>query len=284
MFKRRVAKNTKHSDGSPRVPHFYSDQKLSLLGTEGRQKFIDRLYNDGSHTGSLDRAEKSQSSDAWNGRKGQSGETDSAHMSGEGMYIRSSDDATSGISGGVILFSDDVISKLDAQWAFDDVWGNPHNTDQVAKWNVGGGPWGSYIDGLQTDGSGNEIYIPHQVPWTDSVVDLGKVPGDRLGKLEVMVADQNIDISVLNSKHIVVQTDPSSSDVRFVVWDQPEGGGPLKMTFGPPIKRSALPSAKIQGKLDKYKTADPNAPVLFGSGVKKPAPLPLLDIDEDDMM
>jgi len=277
-------KNTKHSDGSPRVPHFYSDQKLSLLGTEGRQKFIDRLYNDGSHTGSLDRAEKSQSSDAWNGRKGQSGETDSAHMSGEGMYIRSSDDATSGISGGVILFSDDVISKLDAQWAFDDVWGNPHNTDQVAKWNVGGGPWGSYIDGLQTDGSGNEIYIPHQVPWTDSVVDLGKVPGDRLGKLEVMVADQNIDISVLNSKHIVVQTDPSSSDVRFVVWDQPEGGGPLKMTFGPPIKRSALPSAKIQGKLDKYKTADPNAPVLFGSGVKKPAPLPLLDIDEDDMM
>lgn len=277
-------KNTKHSDGSPRVPHFYSDQKLSLLGTEGRQKFIDRLYNDGSHTGSLDRAEKSQSSDAWNGRKGQSGETDSAHMSGEGMYIRSSDDATSGISGGVILFSDDVISKLDAQWAFDDVWGNPHTTDKVAKWNVGGGPWGSYIDGLQTDDSGNEIYIPHQVPWTDSVVDLGKVPGDRLGKLEVMVADQNIDISVLNSKHIVVQTDPSSSDVRFVVWDQPEGGGPLKMTFGPPIKRSALPSAKIQGKLDKYKTADPNAPVLFGSGVKKPAPLPLLDIDEDDMM
>ena len=282
--KEKGVKNTKHSDGSPKVPHFYSDQKLTLFGTEGRQKFIDRLYNDGSHTGSLDRAEKSQSGDAWHGRKGQSGDTDSAHMSGEGMYIRSSDDATSGASGGVILFSDDVISKLDAQWAFGDIWGNPHNTDQVAKWNVGGGPWGSYIDGLQTQDTSNEIYLPHQVPWTDSVVNLGPVTGDRLGKLEVMVADQNIDIGVLNSKHIVVQADPSSSDVRFVVWDQPEGGGTPKMTFGPPIKRSALPSAKIQGKLDKYKTADPNAPVLFGSGVKKPAPLPLLDIDEDDMM
>jgi 8-oxo-dGTP pyrophosphatase MutT (NUDIX family) len=250
----KLGQSDKHTGNVPKVPWFYSNQNISIGGSDERQKLISRLFIDGSHTGSLDRAEKSQSAIAFSNRSGMSGDTDAATGSGEGMYLRMADHATSGADGssGVILFSDDMVGKLDAQWADFDVWGNPHSSTPK-KWSSTGGPWQHYVNGNQTSTSSNEVYIPHQVPWTESMVNLGDVSSTSLESLESDIRDSNIDLSVLNSRNIIVK---SGSGYRFVVWEQGPNGPVMKL--GPVVKRAQLPSAKITGKLETFKTADIN--------------------------
>jgi hypothetical protein len=248
-----------HTGGTPKVPTFYSSQNMKISDIEEREKFIRRLYNDGSHTGSLDRAEKSQSHGSWLAKKGMSGGEDSAHKAGEGMYIRVADNAGEvNKDTGVILFTDDVVGKLDGQWSRNDVYGNPHSLTPN-KWDTAGGPWQLFVNGKQTASSSNEVYIPHQVPWNEAIVNLKKVIPDQLAALEKDVRAQKVDLGVLNSRNVVIQ---SGSGYRFIVWEAGSNGPVMKL--GPVVKWADLPSAKITGKLGKYKTPTDDAASELG--------------------
>jgi hypothetical protein len=164
------------------------------------------------------------------------------------------------------MFSDDIVSKLDAQWAGFDAWGDPHSTS-VRKWDSSGGPWQTFVNGSLGGGS-DEVYIPHQVPWTESVVNLGDLGGSMGTKnLEALQSDiqaSQIDLSVLNSRNIIV-LDPSAgggSTFRFIVWEAGPNGPVMKL--GPQVKRADIPSAKITGKLDTFKIAETDAASVFG--------------------